>query len=158
MPCSGPQNIARSYRCKTPKSGRNRIQHYRHTVLLSTRQPKHCPETPMPNIKPLGNTDVTISNRSETPMLPSQTARNHRRHHIALLGTTGANIAHRSEPPMQNTKIKAKPHLALSPHCLPSHKNRCHARATKMRNARNSRCRKPMPTLGQNRVVSPNWP
>ena len=56
MPCSGHQNIARSHRCKTPKSRRNRIQHYRHTVLLSTGPQKtdamlgpqnHCSESPM---------------------------------------------------------------------------------------------------------------
>ena len=82
-----------------------------------------------------------------------QTARNNRcpkPHHWELLMPkpyTARN--HRSK-----TKSKANSHLALSPHCLPGHKNRCRARATKTRTARNSQCRKPMPTLGQNRVVS----
>ena len=133
----------------------------------------HCLESPMQNSNLKAKPHLALPPHR----LPGRKTQNHAWATKTTLGVTDANtktkalsprclpghkqpnamlrpLKHCLKLPVQNTRIKAKPHSALSPHCLPGHNNRCRARATKTRTARNSQCRKPMPMLGQNRVVS----
>ena len=107
---------------------------------------------------PLGIADAITSNRSESPMpLYHITRRN--RCHNKLLGVTDAIISNRSESPMLisnrsdlitdaiiSNRSESPTLISNRSDLITDAENRCHARANKKRNARNDRCRKPMPT------------
>ena len=140
--CSGHQTSARSHRCKIPKPRRNRVQHKRHTAYraINNRCHARAPKTSLGvtdakhqnqdetaysiiatlSYCPPGNQNIArrhrcqISNRSETPMSPYQTARKHRCYHPKLPGITGATISHCSEPPVPTLHI-ARSHRCKTP-------------------------------------------